>query len=90
MAKDKEQKETTEAITATEVITANDVGTISVEPAPAPPAETFEEKQIRLQREDFRRRNAEAIAARRYVLLANGLPDDTAEINIADADKQCC
>jgi hypothetical protein len=51
--------------------------------------ETWEARQERLKREDFIRRNTEAIAARREVLLRNGNVDDTAGMNPTDAQR-CC
>ncbi len=63
---------------------------VEAKPAPAKVEETWEEKQQRLKQEDFVRRNAEAIKQRRLVLKANGLEDDTQEIDPAEVKKRCC
>jgi predicted dithiol-disulfide oxidoreductase (DUF899 family) len=51
--------------------------------------ETWEARQERLKREDFIRRNTEAIAERREILQRNGNVDDTVGMNPADAQR-CC
>jgi hypothetical protein len=52
--------------------------------------ETFEPPQAQEFRAAFIKRYAEAMAERREILLHNGLPDDTQEINPDEALKQCC
>jgi hypothetical protein len=55
--------------------------------------ETWEERRLRELREEYVRRNAEALAARREILRANGLPDDTQDIDpkaMVEIMKRCC
>lgn len=58
--------------------------------APALTEESWEQAQQRKFREDFLRRNAAALAARSEILTANGLLDDTAGIDPAEALRRCC
>jgi hypothetical protein len=53
-------------------------------------AQTWEEQQRIELREEFIRRNAEALAERRRILAENGLPDDTQDIDLAEIAKRCC
>lgn len=53
-------------------------------------AETFEDRQAREAREAAIKRNAEAIAERREILVRNGAVDDTAGMDIEEMAKRCC
>jgi hypothetical protein len=54
------------------------------------PAETFETQQAGEQREAFIKRNKEAIAARREILLRNGALDDTEGADPTAIEGRCC
>ena len=73
---------------------------ISIEAAPAviqetsaaEPVETYEEREARLKREDYARRNAEAIKDRERIFRENGLigPDETLTMDTEAAIAQRC
>lgn len=60
------------------------------EPVAAPVEETWEQQQELIKREEFIKRNEEAIAARRGILEANGLADDTQAMKPDEAANRCC
>lgn len=82
----KKEKETP----AEEVSPAQPLVEVLSEVLDAPTEETFEQRRERAIREEFIRRNEEAIAARKAVLLDNSLIDDTAGIDPLEAMKRCC
>lgn len=58
----------------------------------APKAETFDEKQQRLAREDYARRNEEAIAEREEIFRRNKLlkEDEPFEMDPKAGNARCC
>lgn len=92
MAKEKpeEKKEVAEATTARETEAA-------AAPESAPELiieeESFEAKQARLAREDYQRRNEQAIKEREEILRRNGLLGEGESLNMgpeAAGNQQCC
>jgi hypothetical protein len=63
---------------------------IPTEPVVIPPNETFEQRRQREERDAFLKRNAEAVAARREILLRNAGIDDTEGIDLEEALRRCC
>jgi hypothetical protein len=58
-----------------------------------PPQETFEQKELRLKREDYIRRNAQVIKEREEILRRNGVLKEDEPFSMdpdAAVNQRCC
>lgn len=92
MAKEKKEGAAETTIAAVEAASETTAESATNSDAAVTP-ETWEEKQARLAREDYARRNAEEMKAREAILRANGdlQPDESLNMDPQAAlDAQCC